>query len=218
MHQTTPAARRRPEIGLVAAVVAALLVVGVFAAGASAQRSKTPDGRALVEGLLLGTGEVAEGLPEVFGELPELPDEAAKAQHLLLDALDERDPRVFAALEKAVASGDHVAVQRSLDASSKALAAVVADGRLFEEIGGIALPYHYRWHPYRWHFRWQPFRWTHLWDQPFTYDYDYNYDFDYDYRWVSPFVGPRPWTYQLDPESTLANERFVDLVVERFAV
>lgn len=210
MHHVT----HRPVRGLVAALVAALLAVGLLAAGATAQRgSETPDGRALVEGLLLGSGEVAERLPEVFGELPDMPPEAAKLQEALLDAVGEHDPRLYPTVEKAVASGDHVAVQRALDAGSKALTAVITDGKLLRVPDDFLLPYVYTWHPFRYHYRWLPFRWTHWYD--YGYDYTYDYAFDYDGRWRFRYV--IPWSYELDPESQIANEKFVALVVERFS-
>ncbi|HEY8339271.1 MAG TPA: hypothetical protein VIK95_05350 [Egibacteraceae bacterium] len=213
MHHVT----HRPVRGLVAALVAALLAVGLLAAGASAQRGeKVPDGRALFEGLLLGSGEVAARLPEVFGDLPEMPREAAKVQDALLDAVAEHDPRLFPTLQKAVASGDHVAVQRALDAGSKALTEVITEGKLFRLPDDYVLPYVFTWHPFRWHYRWLPYRWTHWFDYGYDHTYDYDYDFDYDGRWRFRYV--IPWSYELDPESQIANEKFVDLVVERFAL
>jgi hypothetical protein len=189
-HPVPPSLRRLPL-----AALGSLLAVVLLATLAGARPEPLrADGRALVRGLLLGSGPVAEALPEVFGRLPELPDEARKQEEAMLDAIARQDPSLFEEFDKALHSGDRAVVMAALDDASRRLQDVVAVADDF-----VAFPYryHWTWLPYRWHFRWHPFQW------------DYDYDYDWSYRWG------QPWYFELDPESQLARERFADLVVER---
>jgi hypothetical protein len=189
-HPVPPSLRRLPL-----AALGSLLAVVLLATLAGARPEPLrADGRALVRGLLLGSGPVAEALPEVFGRLPQLPDEAREQEEAMLDAIARQDPGLFEEFDKALHSGDRAVVMAALDDASQRLQDVVAVADDF-----VAFPYHYHWTwlPYRWHFRWHPFQW------------DYDYDYDWSYRWG------QPWYFELDPESQLARERFADLVVER---
>ena len=212
--------RRLPAV--VATLLAAALALAVLAPLASARGvPEDVEGRDLFRGLLLGTGEVADALPEVFGKVPEQPEEARKAEELLLAQAEELDPEFFDSFAERISSGDHVLVDEALNEGSALLNEVVADGRILEELG-YHIPYHWTWLPYRWHYRFQPY----LWDYGYRYIHNYNfrYGFDYDgtlrYRYFvrwNPELTAKMSRFELDPESKLANERFVDLVVERFS-
>lgn len=213
--------RRLPRA--VAALLAAVLAVAALAPLANARETvERYDGRELVRGLLLGSGPVAEQLPEVFGELPKMPEEAQEIERLLLSRLDEQNPELFDSIAKRVDSGDHVLVEEALNDGSKAILELVSSG-FADELELSPVPYHWHWLPFRWHFLWDPFRWIIWWNWTHYYNYDYQYDFDYDgtlgYRYFVRWDTNVPdfERYKLDAESQLANERFVDLVVERLA-
>lgn len=213
--------RRLPRV--VAAMLAAILAVAVLAPLAAARGTvERYDGRELVQGLLMGSGPVAEQLPEVFGELPKMPEEAQKVERSLLSRMDEQNPELFDSIAKRVYSGDHVLVEEALNDGSQAVLEIVSSG-FADELELSPIPYHYHWLPYRWHFRWNPFRWIVWWNWTHYYNYDYQYDYNFDYdgtlnyryfvRWDTNV--PDFDRYKLDADSQLANERFVDLVVEQ---
>ena len=217
MHTTI--LRRLPAV--VATLLAAVLALAILAPLASARGvPEDADGRDLFRGLLLGTGEVAASLPEVFGEVPEQPEEAFEAEELLLAGAEELDPEFFDSFAKRITSGDHVLVDEALNEGAALLNEVVADGRILDKL--YPVPYHWTWLPYRWHYRFQPYLWDY--DYGYFYTYHHRYDFDYDgtlryrhfVRW-DPGLTLEMSRFELDPESKLANERFVDLVVERFS-
>lgn len=209
--------QRLPRV--VTMLLAGMLTLTALAPLASAGRTaENYDGRDLVRGLLLGSGDVAQQLPEVFGELPKMPEETMKAEELLLDKLEGENPEFLAMFAKVIAAGDHVMVMEALNEGAEILNKTVADGQIFADFG-YRLPYHWTWLPYRWHFRFQPFLWNQY---RWNYNYNYNYGFDYDgtlgYRYFTPWnpvLVNEFERFELDAESQLANERFVDLVVDR---